>query len=116
MMVNEAYQFTASVSKDIYVNKLQTTAAINSGEEGIKARKECGLKDKLCFKEQTVTPYSLLGLALEGHTFCHLFGSFTSPPPKTTYLRKDGYFTMGGKCGQFFQGSYFIGVDIDNTK
>ena len=40
MMVNEAYQFTASVSKDIYVNKLQTTAAINSGEEGTKARKE----------------------------------------------------------------------------
>ena len=30
MMVNEAYQFTASVSKDIYVNKLQTTAAIVS--------------------------------------------------------------------------------------
>ena len=116
MMVNEAYQFTASVSKDIYVNKLQTTAAINSREEGRKARKECGLKDKLCFKEQTVTPSSLLGLALEGHTFCHLFGNFTSPPPKTTYLRKDGYFTMGGKCGQFFQGSYFIGVDIDNTK
>lgn len=116
MMVSSESQFMVSVSKDIYVNKLQTTAAINSREEGRKARKECGLKDKLCFKEQTVTPSSLLGLALEGHTFCHLFGNFTPPPPKTTYLRTDGYFTMGGKCGQFFQGSYFIGVDIDNTK
>lgn len=116
MMVSSESQFMVSVSKDIYVSKQQTSAAIISGEEGRKARKECGLKAKLCFKVQTVTPSSLLDLSLEGHTFCPLFGNFTTPPPQTTYLRKDGYFTMEGKCGQFFQGSYFIGVDIDNTK
>lgn len=110
------FNFTASISKDIYVNKQQTTSAISGGKKGKKARKECGLKDKLCFKEQTLTPSALLKLSLEGHTFCPLFGEFTTPPPKTTYLRKDGYFTMEGKSGQFFQGSYFIGVDIDDTQ
>jgi len=117
MITNENYSFNVSLSKDIYSTKEQTYASIASIEQGgPELRKKCGMKDKLCFKKTTLTSKQLLEYALEGHTLCSLFGDFPPPSPKTTYLRKDGYFTLSAKCGEFFQGSYFIGVDIDNTK
>lgn len=61
MMVSSESQFMVSVSKDIYVSKQQTSAAIISGEEGRKARKECGLKAKTLFQSTDSNSFFTLG-------------------------------------------------------
>ena len=71
MEINKDFRFEVSISKDAYKSKAETNAAIMGDNEGRVQRKNLGLKDKLCFKTQTVMPQELLDLALHGYTFCH---------------------------------------------
>ena len=48
MNTNPNYSFTVSLSKEPYISKQATTAAIIGGEEGRTMRKSLGLKEKLC--------------------------------------------------------------------
>lgn len=115
MEKNMNYTFSVSISKDRYRDKRQTTAVIVGGEEGRLLRKNCGLSEKICFMTSSVTADELLQKVLKGHTFCTNFSGFPEQSSVTTYIRKDGYFTLSGKSSRFFEGSNLIGVDIDDT-
>ena len=116
MNTNPNYSFTVSLSKEPYISKQATTAAIIGGEEGRTMRKDLGMKEKACFRSTQTTPSELLKSALSGYTFCAVFSGFPPNEYDITYVRKDGYFTLSGKSSEFFTGSYCIGVDIDETQ
>ena len=116
MKENANYEFSVSLSKNRYINKQQATAALVGGEEGRLMRKNCGLSEKIGFQKVIVTADELLQKVLIGHTFCSNFSGFPDQSSATTYVRKDGYFTLSGKSSRFFDGSNFIGIDIDYTK
>lgn len=105
-----------SLSKDTYETKEQITAAIERGEKGKQLRIKVGLAEKISFRKVDVTPSQLLCYALEGYTFCALFSNFGPNTGTVTYVKADGCFTMSGKADEFFDGSYFVGVDIDETR
>ena len=115
MKTDKNYTFSVSISKDRYRNKQQATAAIVGGEDGRLMRKNCGLSEKIGFQTTSVTAEELLYKVLSGYTFCSNFSGFPEQSSDTTYVRKDRYFTLSGKSSRFFAGSYFIGVDIDDT-
>ena len=118
MNTNPNYSFTVSISKEPYMSKQETTAAIIGGDKGQTMRQDLGMHDKACFMSTATTPSGLLHAALTGYTFCGVFSDFppNDPVNKKTYVRKDGYFTLTGKSGDFFSYSYCIGVDIDETQ
>ena len=116
MYTNPNFSFTVSICKEPYESKQETTAAIIGGDEGKQMRKDLGLKEKIGFKSMLTTPSELLQYVLSGYTFCGVFSGFPANKPKKTYVRKDGHFTLTGKSGKFFAGSYCIGVDIDETQ
>ena len=116
MYIKKDFLFPVSISKDAYETKEQITAAIAAGEEGKQLRKDACLAEKVSFRQESVTPDKLLNYALEGYTFCALFSNFKPNTETITYLKTDGYFTMSGKADEFFAGSYFVGVDIDETR
>lgn len=116
MYLDKDFIFPVSISKDAYETKEQITAAIAAGEEGKQLRKDAGLAEKVSFRQDSVTPGKLLNYALGGYTFCALFSNFMPNTKDVTYVRTDGCFTMSGKADVFFAGSYFVGVDIDETQ
>ena len=116
MYTNPNFSFTVSICKEPYESKQETTAAIIGGDEGKQMRKDLGLKEKIGFKSMLTTPSELLQSVLSGYTFCGVFSGFPANKPKKTYVRKDSHFTLTGKSGKFFAGSYCIGVDIDETQ
>lgn len=118
MITNSNYSFTVSLSKEPYINKQESTAAIIGGDEGKKMREDLGMQEKVGFLSTSTTPFGLLQSALSGYTFCAVFSDFPPNDPinKKTYVRKDGYFTLTGKSDQFFKESYCVGVDIDETQ
>lgn len=115
MYIDKEYVFLVSLSKDAYMNKDQVNAAIAGGEAGRVLRRSIGVSQKICFKMTEVNSTQLLEYVLNGHTFCGLFANFNPNDEKVTYVRQDNYFTLSGKKDEFFQGSYFIGIDIDET-
>lgn len=115
MKEDNTFRFKVSLSEDAYKTKEETGAAIASGKEGKAKRKQLGIRYKISFREQEVTVEQLLELVLEGYTFCPLFSNFEPNKGKTTYVRKNGSFTLSGKADRFFNGSYIVGIDIDNT-
>ena len=116
MYTNPNFSFTVSICKEPYESKQETTAAIIGGDEGKQMRKDLGLKEKIGFKSMLTTPSELLQSVLSGYTFCALFSNFPTYRQGKTYVRKDGYFTLSGKSGDFFSGSYCVGIDIDETQ
>lgn len=116
MYTNPNFSFTVSLCKEPYENKQETTAAIIGGDEGKTMRKDLGLKEKIGFKCTQTTPSALLQSVLSGFTFCSVFSDFPTYRYDKTYVRKDGYFTLSGKSGEFFSGSYCVGIDIDETQ
>ena len=116
MYYDEKYFFPVSISKDAYETKEQVTAAIAGGKEGERLRKDAGIAEKISFRQKSVTPDELLNCVLDGYTFCALFSNFKPNTESITYLKKDGCFTMSGKADKYFSGSYFVGVDIDETR
>lgn len=115
MYKDDNYFFSVSISKYAYETKEQIGAAIAGGEEGKRLRRDAGLAEKISFRKNLVTPDELLNYALDGYTFCALFSNFKPNTGTITYLKKDGYFTMSGKADKYFVGSYFVGVDIDES-
>ena len=115
MECNQDFNFKVSLSEDAYKTKEEAGAAIASGKEGKAKRKQLGIRYKISFREQEVTVEQLLELVLEGYTFCPLFCNFEPNKGTTTYVRKNGSFTLSGKADRFFNGSYIVGIDIDNT-
>ena len=116
MNTNPNYSFTVSISKEPYMSKQETTAAIIGGDEGRTLRKSLEIKEKIAFKSTQTTPSELLKSVLSGYTFCAVFSDFPPNEYDTTYVRKDGYFTLSGKSSEFFSGSYCVGIDIDETQ
>lgn len=117
MKENSNYPFLVSISKDAYTSKTMTlVATAKDTPQNREKRKELGLEYKMGFIQIEVNPQRLLDYALNGHSFCSLFGDFdTVDKYDHPILRNDGYFTMSGKSCQYFRGSYFIGIDIDDT-
>lgn len=115
MYLDKHFIFPVSISKYAYETKEQITAAIAGGEEGKQLRKYAGLAEKISFHQDSVTPEKLLNYALDGYTFCALFANFKPNTETITYVKPDGCFTMSGKADEYFEGSYFVGVDIDET-
>ena len=67
MIRNSNFYFTANVSIDAYKSKADATACLShAGAAAIG-------KEKMAFKEQTITVPEFLSLAISGHTFCNLF-------------------------------------------
>lgn len=116
MYLDEKFIFQVSISKNAYETKEQVTAAIVGGKEGMQLRKRAGLSEKISFRQDSVNPGKLLNYALEGYTFCALFSNFKPNTKDATYVKNDGCFTMSGKSDEFYAGSYFVGVDIDDTQ
>ena len=110
MVINTNYTFYTSISVDSYFNKEICTAAIAGTRE---ERKDLGLKLKIGFKEEKVTPQILLDKCLTGHTFCNLFNGYTNTYNQTLIRKTDNAFTMSAKCDNYFNGSYTVSVDID---
>lgn len=96
---------------DSYKTKAEQNAAITSLQE----TRALGLKRKMAFKDTELEMSDLLDRCIHGYTFCHRFGNFTTPPPRTTYLRKDGGFTLAAKSDAFFIGTNILCIDIDET-
>lgn len=111
MIENSNYKFYASVSSEAYFNKEISGAMIGTtkDENNRKIRKQYGYQANkgIGYKECEVTPNELLNLLINGHVFCHLFNA--------KQVRKDGTFGSSQKKDDNFNGSYCIGVDIDET-
>ncbi len=112
------YKFQVALSKDAYCNKQQVLAAISPKDEGRKLRKQNGVKQKMSFINVEVTAEQLLDYAINGYTFCTLHSGFpeNNPLERKTYVKHDGSYTLTAKCDDYFSGSFFIGVDIDETQ
>ena len=114
MNKDDNYIFPVSISKDAYKNKLETKAAVG-GIENQPLRDQLGIK-RICYYRISMTAEKLLECVLNGYTFCALFSNFRENYDKQVFTLHNGdYFTAQGKAGEFFEGSYFIGVDIDDT-
>ena len=115
MYKDDNYIFQVSISKDAYKNKLETKAAVDD-TDGQPLREQLGI-ERICYYRIPVNSEKLLEYVLNGYTFCALFSNFSENDCKHVYTLYNGsYFTAMGKAGEFFEGSYFIGVDIDDTQ
>lgn len=115
MYINDKYYFLISISKDAYKNKLETKAAV--GDKDLQPlREQLGI-ERICYYRIPLTIEGLLQKVLHGYTFCALFSDFRENSYSEVLTIYNGtYFTAQGKAGEFFEGSYFIGVDIDETQ
>lgn len=113
MRKDSNYKFQISISQNYYETKAQAKAAItgNSGNQSGSNK-----KDRISYLPVNITPCQLLDKVLNGYTFCALFSNFKPNCKGHVYVNTDGSFTSAGKAGEFFRGSFFIGVDIDETK
>lgn len=115
MNKDDNFIFQVSISKDAYKNKLETKAAV-SGSKGRKLRESLGV-DIICYYRINTTSRELLDKVLNGYTFCSLFSNFEKNRPGCLYTIDNGkYFTHRGKRDEFFEGSFLIGVDIDDSQ
>lgn len=115
MYKDDNYIFQVSISKDAYKTKLETKAAV-SGSKGRKLRESLGV-DYVCYYRINTTSRELLDKVLNGYTFCSLFSNFEKNGLRCPYMIDNGkYFTSKGKKDEFFEGSFIIGVDIDDSQ
>ena len=113
MFKDNNYKFECSISVDAYKNKNEVTSCITSRQ----LAKSYGYKEKMNFIRKTVTSKELLDSCINGSSFCHLFNGYQNIKEfnKTYQYKSTGGFSLSAKCDKFFEGSYVIGVDIDNT-
>ena len=111
MTCNSNYSFPVSLSREAFINKEISSAMIGTSkdEKNRETREKYGFNPNrgIGFERVTVTPQALLESLLHGKVFCHLFN-----PTKT---RVDGTFSSCEKTNENFDGSYVVGVDIDET-
>ncbi len=122
MYIDSNFKFEVSLSCDAYYDKEIVSACIGSAkDQGNKDKmKEYGIKRKMSFKQQTVTPQELLDYCMKGHSFCNIFSGF---PDKgfsdkgyiRAYRLKDGSFSLSAKTKRFFHGANVICADVEGT-
>ena len=122
MFLNSNFKFEVSLSCDAYYDKEIVSACIGSAKnQGNKDKmKEYGIKRKMSFKQQTVTPQELLDYCMKGHSFCNIFSGF---PDKgisdqgymRAYRLKDGSFSLSAKTKRFFHSANVICADVEGT-
>ena len=122
MYIDSNFKFEVSLSCDAYYDKEIVSACIGSAKnQGNKDKmKEYGIKRKMSFKQQTVTPQELLDYCMKGHSFCNVFSGF---PDKgisdqgymRAYRLKDGSFSLSAKTKRFFHSANVICADVEGT-
>ena len=122
MYIDSNFKFEVSLSCDAYYDKEIVSACIGSAkDQGNKDKmKEYGIKRKLSFKQQMVTPQELLDYCMKGHSFCNVFSGF---PDKgfsdqgymRAYRLKDGSFSLSAKTKRFFHSANVICADVEGT-
>lgn len=121
MEINGTYKFQISLSRNGYETKLQARAAI-TGDKGLMTT--TGVQKRIGYYSTSATSQELLDYVLHGHTFCALFSGFPAfryevnkggKRYKKIFINEDGDFTMCAKADEFFVGSYFIGIDMDEN-
>ena len=122
MYIDSNFKFEVSLSCDAYYDKEIVSACIGSAkDQGNKDKmKEYGIKRKMSFKQQTVTPQELLDYCMKGHSFCNIFSGF---PDKgisdqgymRAYRLKDGSFSLSAKTKRFFHSANVICADVEGT-
>lgn len=124
MMIFNNFSFTTNISVEAYTTKKEATACLS--REGAMA---VG-KNKMAFKEHTVTISEFIAYATTGHAFCNLFNfnpdqkywmetstgqHFLSYPVYKNGENK-GAMKVSFKSDIFFKGSQTVFVDIDKTR
>lgn len=113
MFKDNNYKFECSISVDAYKTKDEVTSCITSRQ----LAKSYGYKEKMNFIRKTVTSNELLNSCINGSSFCHLFNGYQNIKEfnKTYQYKATGGFSLSAKSDKFFEGSFVIGVDIDDT-
>ena len=124
MMTDQNFQFRTNISMDWYTSKAEATACLS--KYGALALG----KEKMAFKECSVTVTEFLRAATGGHTFCNLFQFNPNKKYRTMYNDERGVYSFpiykrgknkGGmklafKSDEYFKGAQTIFVDIDKTR
>lgn len=124
MMTNPDFQFRTNISMDWYTSKAEATACLTKG--GASAVN----KQKMAFKEHSVTVTEFLAAATGGHTFCNLFELDPNQKYRTEYKdgkwgkvfpvykrgKNEGGMKLAFKSDEFFKGAQTVFVDIDKTR
>lgn len=124
MMIFNNFSFTTNISVEAYSSKKEATACLS--REGAKA---VG-KNKMAFREHTVTVPEFLEYATTGHAFCNLFnfnpdqkywmetstGQHFLSYPVYKKGANNGAMKLSFKSDIFFKGSQTVFVDIDKTR
>lgn len=124
MKKDKNFRFQTNVSLDTYRTKKDAISCLSS-----KGAAAIG-KNKMAFKQQSLSTDEFLTLATGGHTFCNLF--MYDPTKKYWFQDKEGKWhycypeyqngkNKGGmklcmKRDEFFEGAQTVFVDIDYTK
>lgn len=124
MQIHSEFKFLVGVTTKPYKNKAISSIMIGGAEtdEEKKLKKEAGFKlsEGMRFERKLVTAQELLDLLVQGYGICHLFDT-TCPENngsmrfKKFKPRTDGTWGAWQKKDAFFEGSNWIGVDIDET-
>ena len=124
MHSDDSFTFRTNVSLDFYEKKSDATACLS--REGAKA---IG-KNKMAFKEVSVSVPEFLDLATTGHAFCNLYeynpnkkywvegadGKMSYVYPVYKNGSNEGAMKLTTKSDQFFKGAQTVYVDIDYTR
>ena len=122
MKKNPTYEFETSISLDAYENKEISGAMIGSRKnaDNREIRKKYGFNANMGigYKRTKTNSQSLMKSLINGHVMCNLFKDSWTDKDGNTYslLRSDGTFGSYTKRDINFEGSWTIGVDIDETK
>ena len=124
MEVKRDFVFRVNVSRDNYANKGEASACLSRvGATAVG-------KDKMAFREMSLTVDQFLQHATTGHAFCNLFSfdpskkywietssgkRFQSYPVYRVGNNK-GWMKLDFKRDQFFRGAQTVFVDIDKTR
>ena len=118
------FKFQINISVDSYKDKVEAQDCVATRELARKHGKE-----KMAFKEQTVTVSEFIQYAISGHSFCNLFNV---QPDKlypitvkgqtfytSAFYKKGknaGAMKLSFKSDEYYRGQQVIFVDIDLTK
>ena len=124
MITDKNFVFRVNVSREKYANKGEASACLSRvGATAVG-------KDKMAFREMTLTVDQFLQHATTGHAFCNLFSfdpskkywietssgkRFQSYPVYRVGNNK-GWMKIDFKRDQFFRGAQTVFVDVDKTR
>ena len=129
MITNKDFRFNAFISAQQYNNKFEAINAVR----GFDYEKQERIKDKMSFRDLSLNLDEFADYILNGYSYCNLFstkqfenrfGKASFPYKDKTYWgysvyrngKNKGCFKVQFKQDKYFLGSYYISVDIDNTR